>query len=382
MITLRIFVSSPGDVGEERSLTAKVIGQLREEFEGRVELEPIFWEHEPLRATASFQEQLPRPSETDLVILILWSRLGTRLPSHITRPDGSLYASGTEFEFEDAINGHRARGTPDLMVYRKTARPLTELDSEEAVLERLAQKKALEGFIAKWFRGGDGSFTAAFHAFETPAAFEQLLEEHLRKLLSGRLKQDQTPAPVKPKWQEGSPFRGLQAFDVHHAPIFFGRTKAIGDLLNALRKQAAAGRAFVVVLGMSGCGKSSLVRAGLLPHLLQPGVIEGIGLWRHGIMRPADTSGDLADGLAATLLRPEALPELEAGGMDVKELAQLLRESPKGAVALLKSALAQSAQEVGRNEKLAEPPQAGLALVVHQLEDMFTLEQIRAAERV
>lgn len=381
MTTLRIFVSSPGDVGEERSLTAKVIAQLREEFEGQVELEPIFWEHEPLRATASFQEQLPRPSETDLVILILWSRLGTRLPSHITRPDGSLYASGTEFEFEDAINGHRSKGTPDLMVYRKTARPVTELDSEEAVLERLAQKKALEGFIAKWFRGGDGSFTAAFHAFESPAAYEQLLEEHLRKLLAGKLKLESAPAVIKPKWQEGSPFRGLQAFDVQHAPIFFGRTKAIGDLLNALRKQSAAGKAFVLVLGMSGCGKSSLVRAGLLPNLIQPGVIEGIGLWRHGIMRPADTSGDLVDGLAAALLRPEALPELEAGGTDVKELAQLLRESTKGAVALVKSALMQAAQEVGRNEKLTEVPQARLALFVDQMEEMFTLEHISAAER-
>lgn len=381
MVTLRIFVSSPGDVGEERSITAKVIAQLREEFEGQADLEPIFWEHEPLRATASFQEQLPRPSETDLVILILWSRLGTRLPSHITRPDGSLYASGTEFEFEDAFNAHRAKGTPDLMVYRKTARPLTELDSEEAVLERLAQKKALEGFIAKWFRGGDGSFTAAFHAFDTPAAFEQLLEEHLRKLLSGKLKQEGKPALVKPKWQEGSPFMGLQAFDVRHAPIFFGRTRAIGDLLNSLRKQAAAGKAFVLVLGMSGCGKSSLVRAGLLPNLIQPGVIEGIGLWRYGIMRPADTSGDLVDGLAATLIRTESLPELSASGMDVKELAQLLRDSPKGAVALIKSALSQAAQEVQRQEKLPEPPQARLALFIDQLEEMFTLEHISAAER-
>jgi hypothetical protein len=381
MTTLRIFVSSPGDVGEERSITAKVIAQLREEFEGRAELEPIFWEHEPLRATASFQEQLPKPSETDLVILILWSRLGTRLPSHITRADGSLYASGTEFEFEDALNGHRSKGTPDLMVYRKTAKPVTELDSEEAVLERLSQKKALDGFVAKWFRGGDGSFTAAFHAFESPAAFEQLLEEHLRKLLSGKLKLEGAPVAVKPKWQEGSPFMGLQAFDVQHAPIFFGRTKAIGDLLNAFRKQSTAGKAFVLVLGMSGCGKSSLVRAGLLPNLIQPGVIEGIGLWRHGIMRPADTSGDLVDGLAATLLRPTALPELESAGTDVKELAQLLRESPKGAVALVKSALMQAAQEVARNEKLAEVPQARLALFVDQLEEIFTLEHISAAER-
>ena len=91
MNTLRIFVSSPGDVGEERSLAGRVITRLQAEFGARITLEPIFWEHEPLRATASFQKQIPHPSQTDIAIFILWSRLGTRLPEHIHRPDGSLY---------------------------------------------------------------------------------------------------------------------------------------------------------------------------------------------------------------------------------------------------------------------------------------------------
>ena len=65
--TIRIFISSPGDVAEERALTRKVIERLQGEFSGRVNLEPIYWEHEPLRATQSFQEQITRPSETAIV---------------------------------------------------------------------------------------------------------------------------------------------------------------------------------------------------------------------------------------------------------------------------------------------------------------------------
>src|ERR1700693_1479748 len=95
---LRIFVSSPGDVAEERALTGRVIKRLQDEFSPQCDLEPIFWEHEPLLATDNFQTQIFRASETDIVICILWSRLGTRLPSSFTRTDGSPYQSGTEFE--------------------------------------------------------------------------------------------------------------------------------------------------------------------------------------------------------------------------------------------------------------------------------------------
>ena len=59
---IRIFISSPGDVAEERALTRNVIERLQGEFSGRVNLEPIYWEHEPLRATQTFQEQITRPS--------------------------------------------------------------------------------------------------------------------------------------------------------------------------------------------------------------------------------------------------------------------------------------------------------------------------------
>jgi hypothetical protein len=146
--TIRIFISSPGDVFEERTLAQRVIERVQAEFTGRAVLEPIFWEHEPLLATDTFQTQISKPSEADVMVAILWSRLGTRLPKDFTRKDGSRYESGTEFEFEDAVEGFRANGKPQLLVYRKTAKASVQLDDEKALMDRIDQKRKLDGFIA------------------------------------------------------------------------------------------------------------------------------------------------------------------------------------------------------------------------------------------
>jgi eukaryotic-like serine/threonine-protein kinase len=69
------------------------------------------------------------------------------------------------------------------------------------------------------------------------------------------------------RWADRSPFRGLHAFDEAHAQVFFGRDEAIGRLLKSVDAQIEAGLALQLVLGPSGSGKSSLVRAGLFPAL-------------------------------------------------------------------------------------------------------------------
>ena len=82
--------------------------------------------------------------------------------------------------------------------------------------------------------------------------------------------------------------------------------------MEALEGQVRAQRPFVLVVGASGSGKSSLVRAGVLPLLTQPETIEGIGLWRWSVTRPGagGSGGDCFDALAAALLEPFALPAL------------------------------------------------------------------------
>jgi tetratricopeptide (TPR) repeat protein len=370
--TLRFFISSPGDVFEERALAGRVIERLQSEYLGRVILEPVLWEHEPLVATATFQTQIVKPSETDVVIAILWSRLGTPLPKQFIRADGSRYESGTEYEFEEAVAGFRANGKPDLLVYRRIAPPSVRLDDEKGLMERLAQKKRLDEFVDKWFHDrNEGTLVAAFHPFDSPSDFEILLETHLHRLIERCLPRSLTSSSedARAMWKKGSPFRGLAAFEFEHAPVFFGRTRAVSDILHALREQATDGRPFVLVLGMSGGGKSSLVRAGVLPMLTKPGVIEDVAFWRRAVFRPTDVRGDIFAGLAKALLRQDALPTLDAEGDGPEELAHLMRQSPQAAAALVRNALARE----GSNGRLA--------LVIDQMEEMFTQDPITQEHR-
>lgn len=371
MKTLRIFISSPGDVFEERALAGRVIERLQSEYIGRVVLEPVLWEHEPLLATATFQTQIVKPSETDVVVAILWARLGTPLPSQFTRADGSRYESGTEYEFEEAIAGFRRNGKPDLLVYRRTSPPSVRLDDEKDLLERLAQKKKLDEFIGNWFHDkAEGTLVAAFHPFESPSDFEILLETHLHRLIERQLPRSvRSTSEARAVWKKGSPFRGLEAFEFEHAPVFFGRTRAVSDVLRALREQTIDGRSFVLILGMSGGGKSSVARAGVLPMLTKPGVIEGVGFWRRAVFRPTDVRGDIFTGLARALLREDALPSLDGDGHGPEELAQVLRQSPQAATAMLRNALA---RQDGRGDK----SNGRLALVIDQMEELFTQEGI------
>ncbi len=64
-----------------------------------------------------------------------------------------------------------------------------------------------------------------------------------------------------------SPYPGLLAFEAEQAPVFFGQDKAIEKLGERLASLAQRAPAALLVLGASGTGKSSLVRAGVLPRL-------------------------------------------------------------------------------------------------------------------
>jgi len=383
VIPLRVFISSPGDVGQERMIASRVLERLQGEFSGYVEITPILWEHEPLRATSHFQKQIIPPSECDIVVCILWSRLGTRLPDQFNRPDGTAYASGTEWEFEDAYSKFKETGKPDLMVYRKMTEPIIDFHDQAIAQEKLRQKQALDEFIDRWFGNAASGFKAAFHGFADADEFETTVDAHLRKLIRERIPErlaDDAGASIQIKWFKGSPYRGLEAFDFEHAPVYFGRTKAIGAVKEAMIRQAANGTAFVLVLGMSGGGKSSLIRAGVLPTIAHPGVIEGVGLWRWAIFRPSDATGDIFEGLALSLLSQNALPEMQGANV-AAELAQELRTDYDAAVERIRDALCDAAAANAAEEKLTRAPLARLALYVDQLEEIFTRENIDAHAR-
>jgi len=184
---LKVFVSSPSDVQPERRIVKRVIHRLNEEFTGQLRLTPYLWEDEPLLGSETAQSQVLLPRETDIYVGIFWARMGTQLPEHIRREDGSRYGSGSEYEYEDALIGYRERGRPEILVYRKTTVPVVRLTDRDTVLDGLEQKERLESFLKTWFQSDTGEILATYHAFEAEDELENTLEEHLRKLLMKRL---------------------------------------------------------------------------------------------------------------------------------------------------------------------------------------------------
>jgi formylglycine-generating enzyme required for sulfatase activity len=131
----------------------------------------------------------------------------------------------------------------------------------------------------------------------------------------------------------------------------------------------------------SGSGKSSLVKAGLLPDLRLPGMIGRVGLVRWATMRPSDRGGALLATLAMAILeQPTALPELMASPWQesVETLVALLREAPGQAARPIRQGLAAAAQKA----ELTETAEARLLLVIDQFEELFTLDGLSPAERV
>ncbi len=387
---LRVFISSPGDVGLERDLVLRVIERLRGEFGDRLEIETIRWEDRPVRATQSFQPQIVPPSETDLVVCILWSRLGTPLSEEFKRRDGTRYGSGTEWEFEDAVRGWRETGTPDLLVYRRTQDPLASIKDASQFQLRQLQFCALEDFVQKWFFGDDGTFKAAFKSYAAPDQFERMVENDLRHLLLERLpwhSGEPEALGSTVRWHKGSPYCGLSSFDIDRAAVFFGRTRSISEVKEALVRQAEGGEAFVVIFGMSGCGKSSLARAGVLATITRPGVIEGVDVWRSCVFRPTDSQEDLCCVLAGALVSTTALPEFLEGGGSIQDLATALVDRPQHAIPLISMAMRRAV------EKQVTQPQfkhlagrenltAKLVVVVDQLEEIFTRDNVSLEQRL
>jgi WD40 repeat protein len=433
MKTIRVFVSSPGDVRTERTIADRLIRMTAEELgilvsvqysnllkdiefapSGSIEaakseliLCPYFWEYQRFSPELGYQDQMPNTAEFDLVICILWSRLGTRLHPHFRMPDGSEPRSGTDFEIAWAMaQRKKTPGIPALHVYRNRSQPNPPLDSPERLEEFLRQWKSLQAFFESWLKNREGQFIGAFNNYYNLEEFERLFREHFRDFLSTQVsneRQRQLLGRSQARRWKDNPFRGLQIFDFEHAPIFHGRTKAVGTVLEALEVQLRAQRPLVLVVGASGSGKSSLVRAGVLPLLTQGEAIEGIGLWRRAMTRPGagGSDGDCFDALAAALLEPTALAALEnpESPNAIRGLAAELREHSDSVALRVRDALDHAAREwkiehfhyleererqlrgLGRcddaelarqqRERL-ELPKARLALVVDQLEELVT----------
>jgi formylglycine-generating enzyme required for sulfatase activity len=369
VLPFRVFLSSPGDVRDEREEARKVLRRLENEpqFKNRIHIEEIAWDNPDaptildahLTPQEAINRKLPLPSACDVVVVVFWSRMGTPLPKDMRKPDGSAYRSGTEWEYIDAIKAAKAQGKPQVWLFRRTERTLFD-DADPEFEKKLQQKQAVKRFFDE-LQDASGALNSSYNPYEKTHEFARLLESALREALSKRLQALAPPADspkaarqpataaIKPDWTGGNPYRGLKAFADQEADIrvFFGRGREADELLEKLRKGARV----LAIIGASGVGKSSLAAAGLLPRLL-PGVIPGVTAWLKIRFTPAEKSRDPLANLYQALY-----PHLDSSaGNSLERLAQ--------APAYIETLASQALRK--------QPASAKLLLYIDQFEELFT----------
>jgi hypothetical protein len=156
------------------------------------------------------------------------------------------------------------------------------------------------------------------------------------------------------------PFRGLEAFGAKDAHLFFGREEQTEELIARLKQTY-----LVMVVGDSGSGKSSLVKAGLVPAFKEGRFADPLGprpdpvLWHLVAMRPL---GDPFDSLIKGISDAARALDVNAGLLG-EAFARLRAED----AAALRDALREGAA-----------PNAQILLVVDQFEELWTLSSERA----
>jgi WD40 repeat protein len=145
------------------------------------------------------------------------------------------------------------------------------------------------------------------------------------------------------------PYPGLRAFRRDEADIFFGRDEQVDQLLEKLRTSR-----FLAVIGASGCGKSSLVKAGMIAAL-ETGFLASAGTrWRIAEMRPGNRP---LHNLSEALIHHTALGYQTSKELDMAFLYATLKRGPLGLVEVL--------------QERALPDRTSLLLLVDQFEEIF-----------
>jgi DNA-binding SARP family transcriptional activator/WD40 repeat protein len=175
--------------------------------------------------------------------------------------------------------------------------------------------------------------------------------EDLLRAIRQSLGFDVVPIPdhIIPSRATTNPYKGLRAFQEPDAPDFHGRDDLVGEVLRAL-----ADVHLVTVVGPSGSGKSSAVRAGVLPALRR-GEIAGSDLWLITDMYPGEHP---IEALGSALLRVARWPS--------DDLRSKLLSTPEGLTNAVEGILGERSAEI--------------LVVIDQFEEVFA--RVRSEDEI
>ncbi len=170
---IHIFISSPKEVQPERDAIKRAVARLekvsfiREDFSFKIyayeDTVPAKVGEIPQQVVNDY---LKPPQECDIFVCILWGRIG----SEFTDPNtGTVFPSGTYYEFQQAYTANQEKRSPIILLYRKTEPiPSEKLDSE--------QYRQVEMFFSNFY---DGTWKGLPLSLEDTSDFENIVFQHL-----------------------------------------------------------------------------------------------------------------------------------------------------------------------------------------------------------
>ncbi|MEO8109898.1 MAG: ATP-binding protein, partial [Ginsengibacter sp.] len=162
--------------------------------------------------------------------------------------------------------------------------------------------------------------------------------------------------------EDENPFVGLRPYEAEESYLFFGRGKQITELLQKLYVTR-----FIGVVGSSGCGKSSLIKAGLIPKLKAGFLTNERDHWLTATMRPAGNPLlFLAEAVCAELHASQFVPDdfLPHGNYSAALSKSIHEKGVQGVSDFLLP--------------IFEKTSCNLLLVVDQFEELFTTKRENA----
>lgn len=297
----------------------------------------------------------------------LYKHLNEPLPQITALPDD--ICNGVNMVIQKATAKNPAHRYPDAMALAAAFREAIKLHQTENLVETLTQR---EQEILSLIIAGRSNQQIAEELVITVGTVKWYVNQIFRKLnVRSRVQAivkarelnlivagngTTVLAPITPTedFQPVNPYKGLKAFQAADNQDFFGREKLVQKLVSRLAEPGEFAR-FLAVVGPSGSGKSSLVKAGLIPALWR-GDLKGSEEWFVVEMLPGSHP---LDELEVALMRVATKPNVN--------LREQLGRDERGLLRATQLILPEDGSEI--------------VLIIDQLEEVFTLVEDEMARQ-
>ena len=284
-IHLKIFLSSPGDVADER---AAIVRMIKDELpydallRNRVTFDVLAWDDRAQRVAllagqsgqASVDRALGLPADCDLTVVVVRTRLGTPPDDRPAKPDGTPWRSGTEWELWNARNAGR-----DVLVCRGPTEREVDFRDPEQVQQQLDQARLANEFFTELT-----AQKTVINNYKDVAELTGLVGQQVKRLARERL--DATSAP--PSETASGPELADNNLLLRN-PDFVGREGVLAELRRLLTAGQGPAVLTQAITGLGGIGKTQTARAYAHRHLADYELI-----WWLRAESPATLAADYA----------------------------------------------------------------------------------------